>query len=358
MKQIQFNNSSDIIADIKQIIEQAKKQTYVSINSFMIKSYWLVGRRIVEEEQGGASRAKYGKYLLKNLANELTPIYGNSYSVRRLQDYRLFYLYFKDIEIWHSRVPNLTWTHYRELLLVNDENARNWYLQEAAKEMWSVRTLHRNISSQYYYRLLQSQTKELVINEMKQVTAQMQDDKLEFIKNPVVAEFLGLAQNSKFTETELECSIITHLQKFIIELGKGYAFVARQQHIRTDMGDFYIDLVFYNYILKCFMLVDLKTEQISHQDVGQMDMYIRMYDELKRTEGDNPTIGLILCSQTSEDMARYSMLKDNNRLFQAKYLTFLPTKEELSNEIEHQKTIFRQQQEEDATMRCKQIKIL
>ena len=211
--------------------------------------------------------------------------------------------------------------------------------------MWSVRTLHRNISSQYYYRLLQSQAKDVVIDEMKQITAPMQRDKLEFIKNPVVAEFLGLAQNAKFSETELESAIITHLQNFIMELGKGYAFVARQQHIRTDMGDFYIDLVFYNYILKCFMLVDLKTEQISHQDVGQMDMYIRMYDELKRTEGDNPTVGLILCSRTSEDMARYSMLKDNDRLFQAKYLTFLPTKEELSNEIERQKMIFRLQQE-------------
>ena len=345
MKKIQIHNSADIIADIKQIIEQAKMQAYSSINTLMIQSNWLVGRRIVEEEQGGAARAEYGKALLKNLATELMPIYGNSYSARRLQDYRQFYLYFKDIEIWHSRVPNLTWTHYRELLTVSDNTARYWYMQEAAKEMWSVRTLHRNISSQYYYRLLQSQSKDMVIDEMKQITAPMQGDKLEFIKNPVVAEFLGLAQNTKFSETELESSIIAHLQKFIMGLGKGYAFVARQQHIRTDMGDFYIDLVFYNYILKCFMLVDLKTEQISHQDVGQMDMYIRMYDELKRTEGDNPTIGLILCSRTSEDMARYSMLKDNDRLFQAKYLTFLPTKEELTTEIERQKMIFRLQQE-------------
>ena len=204
-----------------------------------------------------------------------------------------------------------------------------------------------------YYKLLDniendSNYYKVVVDEMKRITAPMQGDKLEFIKNPVVAEFLGLSQNSKFSETELESVIITHLQKFIMELGKGYAFVARQQHIRTDMGDFYIDLVFYNYILKCFMLIDLKTEQISHQDVGQMDMYIRMYDELKRTEGDNPTIGLILCSRTSEDMARYSMLKDNDRLFQAKYLTYLPTKEELKKEIEQQKEIFRLQQECDS----------
>ena len=344
---MQVYNTTDFIADIKQIIEQARKQLYSSINIVMIQSHWFVGKRIVEEEQGGATRAEYGKALLRNLAAELVPIYGNAYSVRRLQDYRQFYLYFKDIEIWHSRVPNLTWTHYRELLTIADEAARNWYMHEAAKEMWSVRTLHRNISSQYYYRLLQSQAKDEVVSEMKQITAPMQGDKLEFIKNPIVAEFLGLAHNTQYTETELETSIITHIQKFIMELGKGYAFVARQQHIRTDMGDFYIDLVFYNYILKCFMLVDLKTEQISHQDVGQMDMYIRMYDELKRTDGDNPTIGLILCSQTSEDMARYSMLKDNDRLFQAKYLTFLPTKEELTNEIERQKIIFRLQQNTD-----------
>lgn len=194
MKHLQMHNSTDIVADIKQIIEQARKQAYASINTLMIQSNWLVGRRIVEEEQGGASRAEYGKALLKNLAAELMPIYGNSYSARRLQDYRQFYLNFKDIKIWHSRVPNLTWTHYRELLTVSDETVRHWYMQEAAKEMWSVRTLHRNISSQYYYRLLQSQAKNVVIDEMKQITASMQGDKLEFIKNPVVAEFLGLAQ--------------------------------------------------------------------------------------------------------------------------------------------------------------------
>ena len=345
MEQMMTHNSTNVIADVKQIIELVREKTYSSVNTLMIQSNWMIGKRIVEEEQGGVARAEYGKSLLKNLAEELVPIYGNAYSVRRLQDYRQFYLYFRDIEIWHSRVPNLTWTHYRELLAVSDKDARLWYMEEASKEMWSVRTLHRNISSQYYNRLLQSQAKEQVINEMKQITAVSQGDKLEFIKNPVVAEFLGIAPNSKFTESELEEAIINHLQKFILELGKGYAFVVRQQHIRTDMGDFYIDLVFYNYILKCFMLIDLKTEQISHQDVGQMDMYIRMYDELKRTEGDNPTIGLILCSRTSEDMARYSMLKGNDRLFQAKYLTFLPTKEELANEIERQKMIFRLQKD-------------
>ena len=219
-------------------------------------------------------------------------------------------------------------------------------MNEAINEGWSSRTLDRNIASQYYYRLLQSQAKEAVRDEMQALTADFQNDKLEFIKNPVVAEFLGLSPNSDFTETKLEASIITHIQKFVMELGKGYAFVARQQHIRTDMGDYFIDLVFYNYILKCFLLVDLKTSRITHQDVGQMDMYVRMYDQLKRTEGDNPTIGLILCSETSEDMARYSVMHDNERLFQAKYLTFLPTVEQLRQEIELQKSVFQSQQGE------------
>ena len=241
----------------------------------------------------------------------------------------------------------LSWTHYRNLLRVTDKNARDWYLNESINEVWSARTLDRNIASQYYYRLLQSQNKQVVKDEMNQITAPYQQDKLEFIKNPVVAEFLGLSPNSDFSETKLESSIITHIQKFVMELGKGYAFVARQQHIKTDMGDYFIDLVFYNYILKCFLLIDLKASRITHQDVGQMDMYVRMYDQLKRTEGDNPTIGLILCSETSEDMARYSVLHDNERLFQARYLTYLPSIDQLKEEIELQKEIFRLQQEND-----------
>lgn len=210
-------------------------------------------------------------------------------------------------------------------------------------ESWSVRTLQRNISSQYYYRLLQTQKKSLVENEMKELTADYQNDKLEFIKNPVVAEFLGLAQNTDFTETELEKSIISNIQKFLMELGKGYAFVARQQHIHTEKQEYFIDLVFYNYYLKCFVLIDLKTSKVTHQDVGQMDMYVRMYDELKRTEGDNPTIGIILCSDTDEDIARYSILKGNEQLFASKYKLYLPSEEELRAEIETQKTMYKLQ---------------
>lgn len=243
-------------------------------------------------------------------------------------------------------MQNLTWSHIRTLLGVSDEKAREWYLQEASSQSWSVRTLDRNIGSQYYYRLLQSQHKEPVVQEMKKRAAEFQTDKHEFIKNPVVAEFLGLSSNIDFTESKLESAILTHIQKFLLELGKGYAFVARQQHISTDVGDFYIDLVFYNYLLKAFLLIDLKTTKITHQDVGQMDMYVRMYDDLKRTAGDNPTIGLILCTETSKDIAKYSVLHENPQLFAAKYLTYLPSEEELKREIERQKEIFQTQQGE------------
>lgn len=242
----------------------------------------------------------------------------------------------------------LSWTHYRMLLRVLDNKARDWYAKEALSEGWSVRTLDRNIASQYYQRLLMSQNKAPVEAEMKKRTASFEGDKLEFIKNPVVAEFLGIKQGVELTESKLESAIIDHLQQFMMELGKGFALVARQQHIRPEAKDYYIALVFYNYILKCFLLIDLKTERITHQDVGQMDMYVRMYDELKRTEGDNPTIGLILCSETDEDIARYSVLHGNEQLFAAKYTVYLPTKEELQREIERQKEIFRLQQEDMA----------
>ena len=220
-------------------------------------------------------------------------------------------------------------------------------MQEALNETWSARTLDRNISTQYYYRLLASQNKAPIKREMRAKTKTYQQDKLEFIKNPVVAEFLNLSQNTDFSESKLETAIINHLQKFVLELGKGFAFVARQQHIRTDTDDYFIDLVFYNYILKCFVLFDLKTGTISHQDVGQMDMYVRMYDDLKRSEDDNPTIGIVLGSDTSRDIARYSVLNGNKRLFQAKYMAYMPTPEELELEIERQKEIFAEQNYEN-----------
>lgn len=206
--------------------------------------------------------------------------------------------------------------------------------------------MQRNISSQYYYRMLKTQKQALVEQEMQEKTSAYQNDKLEFIKNPLVTEFLGLSSNTDFTESDLEKSILSNLQKSLMELGKGYAFVARQQHIHTEKQDYYIDLVFYNHILKCFVLIDLKTEKITHGDVGQMDMYIRMYDDLKCTDGDNPTIGLLLCAETSKDLARYSILHDNAQLFAAKYLTYLPKKEDLIAEIEQQKEFFELQEKE------------
>ena len=242
----------------------------------------------------------------------------------------------------------LSWTHYRILLQVVDKEARDWYEKEAVEENWGTRTLQRNIDTQYYYRLLKSQIKEPVIKEMKENTKEFElEKKLEFVKSPVIAEFLGYSLDSKVTETELETSIINNLQKFM-KLGKGYSFVARQQHIHTEKEEYYIDLVFYNYILKCFVLIDLKTKKITHQDVGQMDMYVRMYDELKKSKDDNPTIGIVLCSETDEDIAKYSILKGNEHLYASKYKLYLPSEEELRAEIESQKTIFELQQNENA----------
>lgn len=348
--QLQFDN---LFEDTCAIIEHAQSKAIRAVSVALTLRNWQIGQRIAREELDGAARAGYGEQIIQRLSEKLTLKFGKGYDRISLYNYIKFFRLFPEIvdavnqqsgKVDAASQQLLPWTHYRELIRVENREARQWYEHEAIRETWSTRTLHRNIASQYYFRLLQSQDKQPVINEMRQLTADFQNDPKEFVKNPVIAEFLGLTQNTSFTETKLETAIIDHIQHFVMELGKGYAFVARQQHIRTDMGDFFIDLVFYNYILKCFLLIDLKTTAISHQDVGQMDMYIRMYDNLKRPKGDNPTIGLILCSDTSEDMARYSVLHDNERLFQAKYLTYLPSQEELKHEIELQKEIFRLQQ--------------
>ena len=345
---IKAEKTEDIVSDLKNIIELSQKQAYQVINTALVYRNWLIGYRIAEEELKGEDRAEYGTTLIRKLSKELTNEYGKGYTKTNLYSFYSFYKMYPNI--FHSvsgkSVPLLSWTHYRTLIQVKDEKARNWYEKEAAQQAWNVRTLQRNIASQYYYRLLKSQVKDPVVEEMKQLTTKYQYDKLEFIKNPVIAEFLSLPTNTSFTETELETSIISNLQKFLMELGKGYAFVARQQHIHTEKQDYFIDLVFYNYYLKCFVLVDLKTEKVTHQDVGQMDMYVRMYDELKRTESDNPTIGIILCLETDEDIARYSILKGNEQLFASKYKLYLPSDEELRAEIESQKTIFELQNNE------------
>lgn len=345
---IKFVKTDDILKDMCGIIESSQKAAYQAVNTALVQRNWMIGYRIAEEEFGGEERSEYGLKVIKKLSKELTNLYGKGYDRGTLYRCLRFYRMFPEIvaSLRQQSGTILSWTHYRILLQVEDKKARDWYEKEAAEQTWSVRTLQRNISSQYYYRMLQTQKQELVENEMKELTAEFQNDKLEFIKNPVVAEFLGLASNTDFTESDLEKSILTNLQKFLMELGKGYAFVARQQHIHTEKRDYFIDLVFYNYILKCFVLIDLKTKEITHQDVGQMDMYIRMYDELKRSEGDNPTIGIVLCSDTDEDVARYSVLHGNEQLFASKYKLYLPTEEELRAEIETQKAIFYLQQKE------------
>lgn len=333
--------STDFYRGIAQVLEQARGNAYRAVNTAMVHAYWEIGRRIVEE-QGGEDRAEYGSALVKELSRRLTEDYGRGFTETNLKYMRQFYLAFPK---GHALRDELTWTHYRALSRVGDLEARFWYEREAAEQGWSSRTLERNISTQYYHRLLQSQGegRAAVEGEMKELTSPLQQDKLEFIKNPVVAEFLGLSPNSDFRESELESAIITNLQKFLLEMGKGYAFVARQQHIRTELDDFYINLVFYNYLLKCFVLIDLKTGRLTHQDIGQMDMYVRMYDELKRGEGDNPTLGIVLCTETDNDVAHFSVLNGSDQLFAAKYLTYLPTQDELKKEIERQKEFFAEQ---------------
>ena len=366
-------NESVLISDVKDIIRQARRQVYTAVNSAMVKAYWLIGRRIVEEEQGGEKRAEYGKHLITTLSKELTEEFGKGFDARELRKIRQFYLTFSIRDAVSPELQTdgssaikrdavspklknglqniiftkLSWTHIRHLLRVSDPVARDWYIKETADNNWSTRTLERNIATQYYQRLLSSQIKEPVVAEMKEKTAGFQNEKLEFIKNPSVLEFLNLPGQSGLTESKIETAIIDNLHHFLLELGKGFAFVERQKLIRTEVRDYFIDLVFYNFILKCFVLVDLKTKRITHQDVGQMDMYVRMYDETIKGADDNPTVGIVLCSETDHDIARYSILKGNEQIFASKYRLYLPTEEELAAEIEREKEMIRLQFEQE-----------
>lgn len=345
--QIQYEKSDNIVQDIKGIIESTQRYAYSSINRALVLRNWLIGKRIAEEELKGEARAEYGAEILKTIAKEMKKTNEKGMNQRNLYYCVRFYECFPQIlHAVSSKSHILSWTHYRCLLQVQDKAAREWYEKEAIAETWSSRTLQRNISTQYYYRLLKSQDQRPVKEEMMALTSKYQQDKLEFIKNPVIAEFLGISEDTSYRESDLEQFITNNLQKFIMELGKGYAFIGRQQHIRTEKDDYFIDLVFYNYILKCFVLFDLKTGTITHQDVGQMDMYVRMYDELKRNEEDNPTLGIVLCYDTDEDIARYSVMHGNEQLFAVKYKLYLPSEEELRAEIEMQKTMFYLQQQE------------
>lgn len=346
-----YSKGKDLLADARAIIEAARAGAYRAVNVALVQRNWLLGKRIAEEELKGEERAEYGKQVIGVLAARLTEEYGPGFDFGSLYKYVQFYRRFPILETLSPKSGGLlSWSHYFKLLQVESDEARRWYLDEAAAETWSVRTLQRNISSQYYERTLLSQSKGAVKSEMQRLTAPLQD-RLEFVKNPAVLEFLGLSARADFTESDLETRILDNLGKFLMELGKGYAFVARQMRIATEKEDYYVDLVFYNYLLKCFVLIDLKTSKITHQDVGQMDMYVRMFDERRRGEGDNPTLGIILCADTDSDVARYSVLKGSEQLFASKYKLMLPSEEELRAEIEAQKAIFEAQHGHTETRR-------
>ena len=376
-------SQAELFNDACNIIEQAQVVAYRAVNETLIKRNWLLGLRI-QHEILKDTRATYGERIIAELAKRLTERYGNGFIKRNLWHFIDFYAkhpdFFQTISganeivnamrsqsataennivnaessqfsitnILQTVTPKspirLSWTHYRIILQEQNAEARTWYENEAANEMWSTRTLQRNVSSQYYHRMLKSQDKAVVHDEMVKLTTPLQD-RLEYLKNPVVAEFLGFKNNTTYTESDLEQRIIDHLIPFLMELGKGFTLADRQKRIHTEKEDYYIDLVFYNYNLRCFVLIDLKTTKLRHQDVGQMDMYVRMYDEIMIPQGHNPTIGLLLCADTDEDVAHYSMLNGSDQLFAAKYLTYMPTQEELRREIEQQKEFFRLQNE-------------
>lgn len=317
-----------LVEEIRTIVGQAREQAATAVNSAMVYAYWDIGKRIVEEEQKGEERAQYGTYLLKQLADGLRTDFGKSFDARELRRIRQFYLCFP---IRDTVRPELSWSHYRLLIRVEEERVRLYYLKESISQHWSTRKLDRNISSQYFQRILSNRHSE----EIGKTTDT--PSKLEFIKNPYVLEFLDLPAHLTHKEKDVENAIIAQLQNFLLELGKGFAFVARQKLIRTDTSDFFIDLVFYNYYLKCFIVVDIKAGKLSHQDIGQLDMYVRMFDEIEKSKSDSPTIGILLCADTDNVVAKYSVLSDKNNLFASKYQMYLPTEEELEHFIEKDK---------------------
>ena len=374
MKQLnkKYNDEDNMLVnDLRSIVSKARSKAFAAVNYSLVERNWRIGQRIVEQEQNGASRAEYGKHVIEIASAALTEEFGKGFSETNIMNFKKFYLKFKELTIPQTvseefkkqkqqtlsdelsshfqkgqtppaqfELRLLPWSHYERLIRVEDKKAREWYAKEAFNEGWSYRTLNRNINTLYYERLLMSKKKQPVVNEMQDKTKAFQQDKLEYIKSPVVLEFLGLPEDTSLAESKLETAIINNLEKFLMEMGKGYALVARQQHIRTEENDYYIDLVFYNYLIKSFILVDLKVNLITYQDVGQMDMYLQMYDKMKKGPDDNPTIGIILCTETDSDVARYSTLAKNDQMFAAKYKLYLPDKEDLRREIERQKELY------------------
>jgi predicted nuclease of restriction endonuclease-like (RecB) superfamily len=323
-----LSNSSHLFAEIREVLVTARRTAYKAVNFAMVTAYWNVGRLIVEDEQQGNTRAEYGKAILADLSKRLTDEFGKGFDERELRRIRQFYLVFPK---WDALRPELTWTHYRLLIRVQNEQARLWYMNEAAEQTWSSRQLDRQISVLYYERLLNSTDTLSVREEAENNLAQLAPQ--EFIHDPYVLEFLNLKNYPALHETDIEKSLINNLQSFLLELGKGFCFVARQKLMRYDNEDFYVDLVFYHSILKCHVLIDLKLGKLTHQDVGQMDSYIRMFDDLYKHTDDNPTLGLILCSDKNEAVVKYSVLAEHRQIFASKYLLELPTPEVLQQEI-------------------------
>ena len=327
-------DADTLYGQILAVLTQARQQARRSVNQTMVQAYWQVGRLIVEHEQAGQARASYGSKTLQTLAQRLTGEFGKGFSLANLRNFRQFYLTFAEDEIRYAPGSELSWTHYRMLMRVSDPQARQWYAREAVSQTWSVAALDRQISTLYYQRLLSSQQPEGVKAEAQQlIQRDAAPDPRDFIRDPYILEFLGGQPPASWYEKDLEQGLLDQLQHFLLELGKGFAFVARQRHLRIEGEDAFVDLVFYNYILKCFVLIELKVGKLSHQDVGQLDMYVRVFDEQVRQPGDNPTIGLILCSERNEAVARYSLLAESEQVFASRYQPWLPTEDELRAEL-------------------------
>jgi len=314
--------------DVRALLRKARSKAYTSANTIMVEAYWQIGRRIVEEEQGGQERAEYGSQLIRNLALQLGDEFGSGVSVANLRNFRQFFLTFPDHGKRYALRSVLTWTHWRLIMRIEDMDARDYYISECAEQNWSTRLLERAIQAHTYKRFLKPPGKgESVLSSPRR-------DPAGFIKDPYVLEFLGFHDSIPIDERDLEGSLVTKLHDFLMELGKGFSFVGRQLRISTETSHFYVDLVFYNYLLKCFILIDLKTRKLTHENIGQMDMYVRMFDDLKRGSDDNPTLGIILCADKDETLVRYSILSESQQLFASKYRLVLPSEEELRDELD------------------------